>query len=146
MYGRDATQPFVFVVMFLFGCCRQAFGKRTFLITTLKSVPPGTEGAVSLEGTIAGVGGSLMIAGFAAAAGVISTQVLFLPCSLVRSHCRSSSVPTHVTLRFVLDVVTALGSATNAMMIIDRHLGAVALSVRWEFCDRPWGNSPYRYV
>ena len=34
------------------------FGKRTFLITTFKSVTPGTEGAVSLEGSIAGLVGS----------------------------------------------------------------------------------------
>ncbi len=34
------------------------FGKRTFLITSFKSVPPGTEGAVSLEGSIAGLIGS----------------------------------------------------------------------------------------
>ncbi|MFP4010007.1 MAG: TIGR00297 family protein [Spirulinaceae cyanobacterium] len=33
----------------------KAYGKRTFLITTLKPVSPGTEGAVSLEGTIAGI-------------------------------------------------------------------------------------------
>jgi len=33
----------------------KAYGKRTFLITTLKPVPPGTEGAVSLEGTLAGI-------------------------------------------------------------------------------------------
>jgi uncharacterized protein (TIGR00297 family) len=40
----------------------KAYGKRTFLITTLRPVPPGTEGAVSLEGTLAGVGGSAVIA------------------------------------------------------------------------------------
>lgn len=40
----------------------KAYGKRTFLITTLLPVPPGTEGAVSLEGTLAGVGGSLVLA------------------------------------------------------------------------------------
>ncbi len=34
------------------------FGKRTFLITTLKSVAPGTEGAVSIEGSVAGLLGS----------------------------------------------------------------------------------------
>lgn len=34
------------------------FGKRTFLITTFKPVNPGTEGAVSLEGSIAGLVGS----------------------------------------------------------------------------------------
>lgn len=33
----------------------KAYGKRTFLITTLKPVSPGTEGAVSLEGTLAGI-------------------------------------------------------------------------------------------
>jgi uncharacterized protein (TIGR00297 family) len=33
----------------------KAYGRRTFLITTLEPVPPGTEGAVSLEGTVAGL-------------------------------------------------------------------------------------------
>ena len=37
------------------------FGKRTFLITTFKSAPPGTEGAVSLEGSIAGFVGSFLM-------------------------------------------------------------------------------------
>jgi uncharacterized membrane protein len=32
----------------------QAFGQTTYLITTFKLVPAGTEGAVSLEGTVAG--------------------------------------------------------------------------------------------
>lgn len=53
----------------------QAYGKRTFLITTFKPVAAGTEGAVSLEGTLAGVVGSIIISGFAAAAGVVSTKV-----------------------------------------------------------------------
>jgi uncharacterized protein (TIGR00297 family) len=40
----------------------KAYGKRTFLITTLQPVPRGTEGAVSLEGTLAGVVASIAIA------------------------------------------------------------------------------------
>lgn len=40
----------------------KAYGRRTFLITTLQPVPRGTEGAVSLEGTLAGVVGSLILA------------------------------------------------------------------------------------
>lgn len=40
----------------------KAYGKRTFLITTLQPVPRGTEGAVSLEGTLAGVIGAVAIA------------------------------------------------------------------------------------
>ncbi|CAM9243631.1 unnamed protein product [Discosporangium mesarthrocarpum] len=54
----------------------KAFGKSTFLITTLKPVRPGTEGAISLEGTLAGVVGSIIIAGFAAATGVIQPKAL----------------------------------------------------------------------
>ena len=40
----------------------KAYGRRTFLITTLQPVPPGTEGAVSLEGTLAGAVASGAIA------------------------------------------------------------------------------------
>jgi uncharacterized protein (TIGR00297 family) len=40
----------------------KAYGERTFLITTLKPVPKGTEGAVSLEGTLAGIVASLGLA------------------------------------------------------------------------------------
>ncbi|MBO3463801.1 TIGR00297 family protein [Aetokthonos hydrillicola Thurmond2011] len=38
----------------------KAYGKTTYLITTLQPVPPGTEGAVSLEGTFAGVVASVV--------------------------------------------------------------------------------------
>ncbi len=40
----------------------KAYGKRTFLITTLQPVAAGTEGAVSLEGTIAGIVAAIAIA------------------------------------------------------------------------------------
>jgi uncharacterized protein (TIGR00297 family) len=40
----------------------KAYGKSTFLITTLQPVPRGTEGAVSLEGTLAGMVASIAIA------------------------------------------------------------------------------------
>eukprot|EP00578_Thalassiosira_sp_NH16_P010926 CAMPEP_0181124010 /NCGR_PEP_ID=MMETSP1071-20121207/26233_1 /TAXON_ID=35127 /ORGANISM="Thalassiosira sp., Strain NH16" /LENGTH=353 /DNA_ID=CAMNT_0023209247 /DNA_START=754 /DNA_END=1815 /DNA_ORIENTATION=+ len=43
----------------------KAYGKTTFLITTLKPVPRGTEGAVSLEGTLASVVGGLLLAAYA---------------------------------------------------------------------------------
>jgi uncharacterized protein (TIGR00297 family) len=50
----------------------KAYGRRTFLITTLQPVPRGTEGAVSLEGTLAGVVGSLAIALVGWGVGLIS--------------------------------------------------------------------------
>ncbi len=43
----------------------KAYGKTTFLITTLKQVPPGTEGAVSLEGTFASVVGGFILSIYA---------------------------------------------------------------------------------
>jgi uncharacterized protein (TIGR00297 family) len=38
------------------------WGRRTVLITSLKPVPPGTEGAISLEGTLASLIGSGLMA------------------------------------------------------------------------------------
>jgi uncharacterized protein (TIGR00297 family) len=48
----------------------QLLGRRTFLITTFRPVPRGTEGAVSLEGTLAGIAASLVIAALGAALGL----------------------------------------------------------------------------
>lgn len=56
----------------------KAYGKRTFLITTLRPVPRGTEGAVSLEGTLAGIAASVAIALLAWAVGLINlTEIAF---------------------------------------------------------------------
>lgn len=56
----------------------KAYGKRTFLITTLQPVPRGTEGAVSLEGTIAGIVGSILMALLSWSVGLIDlTGVAF---------------------------------------------------------------------
>jgi uncharacterized protein (TIGR00297 family) len=41
----------------------KAFGRRTYLITSLRPVAPGTEGAVSLEGTLGGLLGAYLVAG-----------------------------------------------------------------------------------
>jgi uncharacterized protein (TIGR00297 family) len=49
----------------------KAYGKNAYLITTLRMVPRGPEGAVSVEGTLAGVVGSLLIAVLASAVGVL---------------------------------------------------------------------------
>ncbi len=43
----------------------QAYGRRHFLITTFRRVPAGTDGAVSLEGTFAGLAASAALAGIA---------------------------------------------------------------------------------
>lgn len=48
----------------------QLWGRRTFLLTTLRPVPRGTEGAVSLEGTVAGILASVLVAVLGAAVGL----------------------------------------------------------------------------
>ena len=49
----------------------QAYGRRHFLVTTLERVRAGTDGAVSLEGTLAGVAASVVVALVAFATGWI---------------------------------------------------------------------------
>ena len=50
----------------------QAFGRRAYLVTTLRRVPAGTDGAVSIEGTLAGVVASTLPAALAASTSLIS--------------------------------------------------------------------------
>lgn len=48
----------------------QLYGRRAFLITTFRRVEPGTEGAVSLEGTAAGITASALLAALGAGLGL----------------------------------------------------------------------------
>lgn len=49
----------------------QVYGRRTVLITSLRPVPPGTEGAISLEGTVAGMAAALLLGGLGVLTGFI---------------------------------------------------------------------------
>lgn len=49
----------------------QAWGRRHLLVTTGRRVPPGTDGAVSLEGTLGGLAGAAALAALAAAVGLV---------------------------------------------------------------------------
>ncbi|NNE42802.1 MAG: DUF92 domain-containing protein, partial [Gemmatimonadetes bacterium] len=49
----------------------QVVGKRTVLITTLRPVAVGTEGGISLEGTLAGLAAAVIVAGAAVAGGLV---------------------------------------------------------------------------
>jgi len=50
----------------------KAYGTKTYLITTLREVKAGEEGGVSLEGTAAGVIGSIVLGTYGAACGLVS--------------------------------------------------------------------------
>src|SRR5215471_295635 len=55
-----------------------AFSVRTFLITSWKPVPPGTNGGVSLRGTAAGVLAAFITGGCGAAFGLVDVRQLFV--------------------------------------------------------------------
>lgn len=76
----------------------QAYGKTAYLVTTLKVVPRGTEGAVSLEGTAAGMAAAALFAGLAFALNLVSytNTVLYL----LIATC--SDTLTRIYLHFVL--------------------------------------------
>ncbi len=52
----------------------KAYGKRTFLITTLRPVPAGTEGAISVEGTLGGLFGALFISSLGVLTGLFGAE------------------------------------------------------------------------
>jgi uncharacterized protein (TIGR00297 family) len=54
----------------------QAYGGRPVLITTLRRVPPGTEGAISWLGTAAGAAAALLVGCVASALGILSSGLL----------------------------------------------------------------------
>jgi uncharacterized protein (TIGR00297 family) len=54
----------------------KAWGRRTWSITTLGRVPPGTSGAMSLEGTLAGIAGAFALAAIAILLAIIPPATL----------------------------------------------------------------------
>jgi uncharacterized protein (TIGR00297 family) len=54
----------------------KALGRRTFLVPTLARVPPGTSGAVSAEGTAAGLLGALALGGLGVLFGLVPAATL----------------------------------------------------------------------
>ena len=94
------------------------------MITTLQPVAPGTEGAVSLEGTLAGIAGSLALASVAWGCGLIS--VVGVGICLV-----AAFVATTVESLIGATVEEQLGWLTHDLVnIINTTIGAlVALAL-----------------
>lgn len=107
----------------------KAYGKRTFLITTLQPVAPGTEGAVSLEGTLAGLVGGAAIATVGWAVGLISPMHI-LTCVIAAFIATNLESVIGATLQSRYDwlsneVVNMINTAIGAIAAI---LLALALS------------------
>lgn len=99
----------------------KAYGKTTYKITTLKPCPPGTEGGVSLEGTIAGIIGSILLSAYAVAIGIVSRAAL-LPsviAAFVATNCESligaaaQDKVSWLTNEVVNFILTVIGAATG---------------------------------
>ena len=59
------------------------WGRHTLLITTFRAVPPGTEGAISLEGTAASLVGSALMASLMVLLGLLPTAMGWVLVTLV---------------------------------------------------------------
>ncbi|MGD1855240.1 MAG: TIGR00297 family protein [Leptolyngbyaceae cyanobacterium] len=104
----------------------KAYGQRTFLITTLQPVPRGTEGAVSLEGTLAGVVGSLILA-------VAAWGIGFIPAIGIGICAIAAFIATTVESLIGATLEDKLPGLTHDVVnIINTLIGAVvAIAIAW---------------
>lgn len=104
----------------------KVYGKSTYLITTLKPVPPGTEGAVSLEGTLAGIIASVAIALIGFFVGLISPLGIGI-CLL------AALIATNLESVIGATLQTQVNWLTNELVnIINTLIGAaIALALGW---------------
>ncbi|HEY2737497.1 MAG TPA: TIGR00297 family protein [Thermoanaerobaculia bacterium] len=105
----------------------QLLGRRTFLITTFRPVPRGTEGAVSVEGTLAGIFASLLLGVLGAAVGlygwtgvVIVVVAAFLGTtfeSIVGAALEKRQLLDNEALNFLNTLVGALVAAAFSLFL-----------------------------
>lgn len=96
----------------------KAWGRRTYLISSLRRVEPGTPGAISVEGTAAGLASALALAALGVALGLIRASLMPLVVlgatagSLVESvlgaTLESSGIVNNDVLNFINTAVAAL--------------------------------------
>ncbi|HBL10131.1 MAG TPA: TIGR00297 family protein [Cyanobacteria bacterium UBA11162] len=108
----------------------KAYGKRTFLITTLQPVARGTEGAVSLEGTLAGIVASAAIAFLSRGIGLINlTEVLF--CVIAAFIATNLESVIGATLQSKVDWMT--NEVVNFINTLIGAIAAVILVLLWQW-------------
>ncbi|NEQ83561.1 MAG: DUF92 domain-containing protein, partial [Moorea sp. SIO2I5] len=108
----------------------KAYGKRTFLITTLQPVARGTEGAVSLEGTLAGVIASAAIAFVGWGVGLVNLTGVFF-CVIAAFIATNLESVIGATLQSKLEWLT-----NEVVNIINTMIGAIAvvlLALAWQW-------------
>ncbi len=106
----------------------KAYGKSTFLITTLKSVPRGTEGAISVEGTLAGIVGGIAIALVAYSLGLISLTGVLI-CTIAAFVATNLESVIGATLQPKFDWLT--NELVNVINTIIGAVVAIAIGTWW---------------
>ncbi len=106
----------------------KAYGKSTFLITTLKPVPRGTEGAVSLEGTLAGIVGGIAIALVAYSVGIIDLTGVII-CTIAAFIATNLESVIGATLQSKIDWLS--NELVNVINTIIGATVAIAIAIWW---------------
>lgn len=106
----------------------KAYGKSTFLITTLQPVPRGTEGAVSLEGTLAGIVGGVTICLVAYSLGLITLTGVVI-CTIASFIATNLESVIGATLQSKLDWLT--NELVNVINTIIGAVVAISIALWW---------------
>jgi uncharacterized protein (TIGR00297 family) len=98
----------------------QLYGKRPVLLPTFRPVPVGTEGAVSLEGTVLGLSFAALMAGAAWGLGLVRpvhTGVIVLASlvGIVAESLLARAVSNNHLLNFLLTLLSALAAAAMSL-------------------------------
>jgi uncharacterized protein (TIGR00297 family) len=107
----------------------KAYGKSTFLITTLKPVPRGTEGAVSLEGTLAGIVGGITICLVAYSLGMITLKGVVI-CTIASFIATNLESVIGATLQSQLDWLS--NELVNVINTIIGAVVAISIAMWWQ--------------
>lgn len=100
----------------------KAYGRRTWLVTTLRPVPAGTSGAVSSEGTAAGAAAALLLAAIAASLHLIPVSLLLpigaaaVAAAMVESVLGSTLEPRGLLNNDLLNFITTSVAAVLAIV------------------------------
>jgi uncharacterized membrane protein len=101
----------------------KAWGRRTILLTRLTPAPPGTPGAVSLEGTAAGVLSALFLAGLGASLGLIPADRIWIvvfaatAAAFLESILGATLEPRGILNNDLLNFMTTASAAGLAMLL-----------------------------
>jgi uncharacterized protein (TIGR00297 family) len=101
----------------------KARGRRTFLVIGFRPVPPGTPGAISLEGTLAGVVSATLLATLGAAVGLLPASAIWIVVvgatagAFVESTLAATLEPRRILDNHLLNFINTAVAVAVALLI-----------------------------